>query len=218
MTTLADILRGIEAGVFPAPDLSVTLVPAPSERYNCVVALTAHIVIAADVDPAWVAERVPAGDLSAPLNPPFLHALEQKTGRRVNAIDAMLLAPALTDRLERAAAIEGLTELTDRDHPRIQRAWRYRDDVRAYTDRSGGLVLTGAGLAGRREVALEVPDDSRGQGHGRRLARAARALIPPTAHIWAQVSPGNAASIRTFLAAGYLPVGSEALLVHDNRD
>ncbi|NEA33188.1 GNAT family N-acetyltransferase [Streptomyces sp. SID13031] len=213
MTTLADILRGIEGGVFPAPDLSITVVPAPSGREACVVALTAHIVIAADVSPTWVAERIPDGNLSAPLNPPFLYALEQLTGRRVSAIDQMLLAPALTDPTERAAAVEGLVELTDRDHPRIERAWRYRDDVHAYTAPYGGLVLTGRGLAGRLEVALEVPDSARGRGHGRQLARAARALIPPSTHIWAQVSPGNAASTRTFLSAGYQPVGSEALLV-----
>jgi GNAT superfamily N-acetyltransferase len=213
MTTLADILRGIERGVFPAPDLSVEVVPAPSDRESCVVAFTGHIVVAADVDPAWVAERIPAGDLSAPLNPPFLSALEQLTGRRVNAIDAMLLAPALADPTERLAAVEGLTELTDHEHPRVERAWRYRDDVHVYADPYGGLVLTGVGLAGRLECALEVPEDSRGKGHGRRLARAARALVPPTAHIWAQVTPGNAASTRTFLAAGYQPIGSEALLV-----
>jgi hypothetical protein len=73
-------------------------------------------------------------------------------------------------------------------------------------------VLTGRGVAGRLEVALEVPEASREKGHGRRLALAARALIPPDAHIWSQVSPGNAASTRTFLAANYLPVGAEALL------
>ncbi|MFC5261841.1 GNAT family N-acetyltransferase [Kribbella qitaiheensis] len=213
MTTLADILRGIERGVFPAPDLSVTVVPAPSDRESCVVAFTGHIVVAADVDPAWVAERIPPGDLSAPLNPPFLSALEQLTGRRVNAIDAMLLAPALVDPVERAAAVDGLTELTDHEHPRVERAWRYRDDVHVYADSYGGLVLTGVGLAGRLECALEVPEGERGKGHGRRLARAARALLPPAAHIWAQVTPGNAASTRTFLAAGYQPIGSEALLV-----
>jgi len=213
MTTLADILRGIERGVFPAPDLSVTVVPAPSDRESCVVAFTGHIVIAADVDPAWVAERIPPGDLSAPLNPPFLSALEHLTGRRVNGIDAMLLAPALVDLTERAAAVEGLAELTDHEHPRVERAWRYRDDVHVYADSYGGLVLTGVGLAGRLECALEVPEDARGKGHGRRLARAARALIPTDAHVWAQVTPGNAASTRTFLAAGYQPIGSEALLV-----
>jgi GNAT superfamily N-acetyltransferase len=124
----------------------------------------------------------------------------------------MLLAPALTDPAERTAATSGLTELTDHDHPRVKRALRYRDDVRVYVDQYGGLVLTGRGLANRIECAIEVPDDSRGKGHGRRLAQAARALIPPNTHIWAQITPGNAASLRTFLAATYRPVGSEALL------
>jgi RimJ/RimL family protein N-acetyltransferase len=62
------------------------------------------------------------------------------------------------------------------------------------------------------ECALEVPEDARGKGHGRRLARAALALVAPGSHVWAQVTPGNAASLRAFLAAGYHPVGSEALL------
>lgn len=213
MTTLADILRGIERGVFPTPDIGLTVVPAPSARESCVIAFTGHIVVAADIDAGWVAERVPPGDLSAPLNPPFLSALEQLTGRRVNGIDAMLLAPALTDVRERAEAIAGLTELTDHDHPRVERARRYRDEVRVYGDEYGGLVLTGRGLADRLECAIEVPDTARGKGHGRRLARAARALVPPDAHIWAQITPGNAASLRTFLAAAYKPTGSEALLV-----
>jgi RimJ/RimL family protein N-acetyltransferase len=33
------------------------------------------------------------------------------------------------------------------------------------------------------------------------------------APVWAQVSAGNARSLRAFQAAGYRPVGSEALLV-----
>jgi GNAT superfamily N-acetyltransferase len=213
MTSLAAILRGVERGLFPPPDLGRTVVPAPSERESCVVAFTGHIVIAADVDPAWVAERVPDGDLSAPTNPPFLAALEEFTGRRVSAIDAMLLAHALVDPAERSAATAGLTELTDLDHPRVERAWRYRDDVQVYGDAHGGLVVIGRGLAGRLECAIEVPPDARGHGYGRRLALSARALIPPDAAIWAQITPGNAASLRTFLAVDYKPVGSEALLV-----
>jgi hypothetical protein len=216
MSTLADILRGIEAGAFPAPDLSVTVVPAPGPRESCVIGLTAHIVVAADVDPAWVADQLPPGDLSAPLNPPFLMALCDKTGRRVNAIDAMLLAPALAG-AEREQALVGLAEITDREHPRVRRAQRYRDQVRAYVDGDGGMVLTGLGLAGRRECAVEVPDHRRGAGAGRRLARAARALVPAGTHLWAQVTPGNAASFRAFLAAGFQPVGSEALLVTGPR-
>jgi RimJ/RimL family protein N-acetyltransferase len=213
MTTLADILRGVENGVFPAPDLGVSVVPAPSERESAVVAFTGHIVIAADVSQSWVAERLPAGDLAAPTNPPFLTALAELTGRHVSSNDAMLLAPAVTDPAKRAAAIKDLTVLTAHDHPRVQRALEYRTDVHVYGDVHGGLVITGHGLADRIECAIELPDTHHNQGHGRRLARAARALIPPNTSIWAQITPGNAASLRAFLAAGYKPVGSEALLV-----
>lgn len=213
MTTLAAILRRIEDGVFPDPDLGITVVPAPSDRETCVVGLTGHIVVAADVDPAWVAGQLPPGDLSAPLNPPFLSALEQLTGRPVNAVDLMLLAPALADATARRDATAGLTELTGHDHPRVHRARRYRDDVRVYGDPDGSVVLTGRGLAGRLECAVEVPERLRGKGRGRHLARAARALVPPGSAIWAQVTPGNAASLRAFLATGFEPVGSEALLV-----
>lgn len=213
-TTLADIVRGAEQGVFPNPDLSITVVPPPSDRESAVIAFTGHIVIAADVDAAWVAAHLPPGDLCAPTNPPFLSALEDIIGRRVSSLDVMLLAPALTTPAERAAATADVTELTDRaHHPRVERALRYRDDVHVYGDAQGGLIITGRGLAGRLECALEIPTSFQNQGHGRRLATAARALIAPDAHIWAQVTPGNAASLRTFLAAGYKPVGSEALLV-----
>ncbi|MEV6287932.1 GNAT family N-acetyltransferase [Kribbella sp. NPDC051770] len=213
MTTLADILRGIEHGVFPDPDLTTSVVPAPSPRDTCVIGLTGHLVVAADVPVEWVASHLDLTDLAAPLNPPFLHALELFTGREVNGIDAMLLAPALVDEAERAELLAGLTPFGDESHPRIRRARRYRDEVRAFTTSDGGLVLTGLGLAGRREVALEVDAAARGRGVGRGLARAARALVPVGAHVWAQVTPGNAASLRMFLAAGYVPVGSEALLV-----
>ncbi|NGN62857.1 GNAT family N-acetyltransferase, partial [Streptomyces sp. A7024] len=51
-----------------------------------------------------------------------------------------------------------------------------------------------------------------GAGLGRRLAAAARRLVPDGAPLWAQIAPGNAASVRAFLAAGFRPVGAEALL------
>ena len=213
MTTLADILRGVENGVFPAPDLGVSVVPAPSERESAVVAFTGHIVIAADISPSWVAERIPPGDLTSPTNPPFLTALAELTGRRVSSNDAMLLAPAITNPAKRAAAIKDLAVLTDHSHPRVQRALEYRSDVHVYGDVHGGVLIIGRGLADRLECAIELPDTHHNQGHGRHLARAARALIPPNTAIWAQITPGNAASLRAFLAAAYKPVGSEALLV-----
>ncbi|MFK4083493.1 GNAT family N-acetyltransferase [Kribbella sp. NPDC020789] len=206
MTTLSEILLGVEAGVFPTPDLGVTVVSPPSARESCVMAFTAHTVIAAEVDATWVAQRRPTDDPAVLVSQPFLLALAEKTGREPHTLDAMLLAPALD-------ATPELKELTDHDHPRVRRALEFREDVRTYADPYGGIVTIGHGVAGRLECAIEVPEQVQGQGHGRRLALAARALIPADAHVWAQVTPGNAASFRAFLAAGYQIVGSEILFL-----
>jgi L-amino acid N-acyltransferase YncA len=88
---------------------------------------------------------------------------------------------------------------------------RYRDDVRAWRA-EGGVVLTGRGVAGRWEAAIEVDPGHRCRGLGRALAAAARHLIPASAPVWAQIAPANAASVRAFLAAGFKPVGAEAHL------
>ncbi|WP_104524139.1 hypothetical protein [Blastococcus atacamensis] len=75
---------------------------------------------------------------------------------------------------------------------------------------AAGLLTVGRGIAGRLEVSLEVEAAERGRGLGAALALAARALtVEP---LWAQVAPANTASLRSFLAAGYRPVGAEVLL------
>jgi GNAT superfamily N-acetyltransferase len=94
---------------------------------------------------------------------------------------------------------------------RLARALRYRDDVRGW-EMPGGIVLLGRGVAGRWEISVEVEPEYRGMGLGRDLVTAARHLVPGGEPLWAQIAPGNAASVRAFLAAGYKPVGAEALL------
>ena len=74
-------------------------------------------------------------------------------------------------------------------------------------------MLIGRGVAGRWEVAVEVDPRRRNQGIGRCAARAARHLVPAGEPLWAQISPGNVASVRAFLAARFVPAGAEALLV-----
>ena len=77
----------------------------------------------------------------------------------------------------------------------------------------GGLVVLGRGLVGRRELSVELLDDTTADpGHGRRLIDAGRDLIPTGEWCWAQVAAGNARSLRAFLAAGFVPVGSEVLI------
>jgi hypothetical protein len=98
------------------------------------------------------------------------------------------------------------------DHPRVSRAHRYRHDVRTFGDEAG-VVLLGRGVADRLELALELFDHTEhGRGHGRRLIDVGLRAAPRTEPVWAQVAPGNAASLRAFLAAGFIPVGAEVLL------
>lgn len=207
MTSLASILDAIAGGDFPPNDMRMTHVPQPSARDAAVVATTGHVVVAADIEPRWLAEHYPHGQPGEAFNPAFLGALETLTGRRVNNIDIMLIAaprpgpPGLS-----------LSAVHDQTHPRVRRAARYRDDLTVFAC-DGGVLAIGHGLAGRWEVGLEVDPAYRGRGLGRAMAEAAAHLTPDGAPMWAQVAPGNAASLRAFLAAGYLPVGQEALLV-----
>jgi len=60
-------------------------------------------------------------------------------------------------------------------------------------------------------MAYEVDPSARGTGLGRRLAAAAPSLVPDAEALFAQASPGNAASVRSLLAAGYRPIGGECL-------
>ncbi len=56
-------------------------------------------------------------------------------------------------------------EIEARDHPRVVRALRYRDDVRVWrTPHGDGHLLVGRGLAGRWEMAFEVEPAARGPG------------------------------------------------------
>lgn len=207
MDGLPALLSMVEAGKWPSTEPWLSLLHQPDRRTAAVLAFTGHVVVAADVPPAWVRAQLPEGDLCAPLNPPFLSALCARLGRRLNNIDMLAFAaPAPGDPPVR------LTLVADKDHPRVRRAHRYRDDVQIW-DAEGGVLVLGRGLAGRWEVAVEVDEAARNAGLGRRLAAAARHLVPDGRPVWAQIAPGNAASVRAFLAAGYHPVGAEALLV-----
>ncbi|MCX4765097.1 GNAT family N-acetyltransferase [Streptomyces sp. NBC_01275] len=209
METLQDILDAVARGVLPPADGATTVVPQASDRDAGVFAFTAHAVVFTDEDPQWVYDTlaaVPCDALAAPMNPRFLTALLERTGRTAETIDAMLVGSPLPGEPPLP-----LKEITDGEHPRIVYARRRRDDVRAWTTEGGVLVL-GRGIAGRLEVSVEVEEGVRHRGLGRALVTAARQLAGGEP-LWAQVAPGNARSMRAFQAAGYLPVGAEALLL-----
>lgn len=206
--TLRSILDAAARGVFPAADGRTTVVPQPSHRDAGVFAFTAHSVVFTDEDPRWVHEALRAVDcdaLAASMNARFLAAFMERTGRGSDTIDVMTVGAPLPGEPPLA-----LTKIDDPDHPRVVSSRKRRDDVRVWAA-DGGVLVLGRGVAGRLEVAVEVDEDVRHRGLGRALAHAARQLGGGEP-VWAQVSPGNARSLRAFQAAGYLPVGSEVLL------
>ncbi len=206
---LGEILAGVARGQFPPADGGTTVVAQPTPRDAGVLAFTAHSVIFLDEDEEWIRDalaRTDADPLGASMNPGFLAALMARTGRSMNCVDLLTCAPALPGRPPLA-----LREIEDPDHPRVARALKFRDEVRVWAV-DGGVLVLGRGVAGRWEVAVELDEAARGQGLGVQLALAGRHLVPD-AVVWAQQSPGNARSVRTFQAAGFRPVGSEALLL-----
>lgn len=208
-TALTDILAAAAAGRFPPPDGTTTVVPQPSPRDAGVLAFTAHTVIFLDEDPEWLRTTLAAQScdaLAATMNPRFLTALLDRTGRTTDTIDLLTVAPGMP-----GPPPIPLTEITDPTHPRIRRALSHRDDVRAWST-DGGVVILGRGVAGRWETAIEVEEPARHRGLGRTLATAARHLIPAGEPLWSQQATGNARSIRAFQAAGFRPVGAELLL------
>jgi GNAT superfamily N-acetyltransferase len=208
---LAVLLDEAAHGRFPEPDGTVHVLPPLTGSLDALVSFTGTFALAAAVSQSEVDARVPRGELGVPMSPAFVSWLCERLGARAATQDAVLVAISSGD------GPADLVEAVDLyDHPRVQRALRYRSDVRAYAtaDRRGVVVL-GRGITRRWEVAFEVDETARGVGLGRALAAAGAALLPLGTPVWAQVAPGNAASLRAVVAAGFRPVGAEILLVRD---
>jgi GNAT superfamily N-acetyltransferase len=127
------------------------------------------------------------------------------SGGDVGTIDVTLVAPGTGGRPR-------LPERNDLSHhPRVRHAARLRDDVRVFGD-GRGLVTLARGLAGRTELSVELAPDRQGQGLGPSLVADAMSLVEPGQPVFAAVAPGNARSLRVFLALGFLPIGCETII------
>ena len=211
---LAQLLMEAACDSFPPPDGSIEVLPSAPGRSDAVVAFTAHHVIAADIEPPEVLARLDPQDVGAPMSAEFLAWLASRLATRAGMLDLVMVAP-------RPGLDERLPELTARDdlveHPRLARSLKYRTELRCYSDADDrALIVVGRGLAGRWEMGLEVRPGHRGRGLGRQLIRAAARLVPDEP-LFAQISPGNTASVRAFLASGYRPICSEVLFLKKDR-
>jgi len=130
-------------------------------------------------------------------------------GGAIGSHDAVLVARGTGGR----RAVHGLAARDDLDaHPRVVRARKHRRDVRVFGE-GRGLVTLGQGLVGRLEISVELLGTATASsGAGRELILAGLDRAPAGAAVWAQVAPGNAASLRAFLGAGFTPVAAEVLI------
>jgi GNAT superfamily N-acetyltransferase len=197
---------------FPPADLSVeVLPPASGARADAVLSFSGHSFVIADVEAAKVRRQLPSDDPGAPMRPAFLTWLGKQLRSDPGQVDAVLVAhPGWVS--PKALQLEPADDAETDAHERVLRARDYRTEVAVHTDAAHrGLVILGRGLAGRLEVSIEVHPEHRGHGLGADLARATLRLVPEGEPVFAQVTPGNVASLRAFLAAGYRPIGSEVL-------
>ena len=208
MHPLAERLRDAAHGRFPPVDGVVEVVPSPGPPCDAIVGFTGHFVVAADLDERAVAARMPPGDFSVPFSPGSLQWLASELGLEPATYDALLVTIG-----DGTGAPSWLRRADDVAHPRLDRASRYRVIESVWIDDAGSLMMVGRGLCGRWEVGYEVEPEHRGAGLGRRLVSAARGLVPAGEPLWAQVAPGNAASMRSTLAAGFVPVAAEVLFM-----
>jgi hypothetical protein len=220
-------------GRFPPVDGGVTVIGPLPGGLECSVAFTGHAVIATAL-PADEVRRFGPDGFGASMAPDLLRQLAGPQGW-IGVIDATLAAHGTggTGRTGRTGGYgrgaspdlppetpSRLAERTDlEDHPRVRLAREIRTHVRTYADERG-LVTLAEGLGGRRELSVELLEQPRDSGArlGRSLLRSALCLVPEGEPVFAAVSPGNARSLRAFLAAGFRPVGSEVILRPDRRD
>lgn len=200
---LGALIEAAAAGRFPAVDGGITVLPPATPRLESVVAFTGHSVVSTALPPDAVLGERPDG-FGGAVAPRFLLWLAG-VGGTVGSHDVLLVAHGTGD-----GTLPRRNDLDD--HVRVRHARELREDVVVHGDEDG-LVTIGGGLGGLREVSVEVAPERRGRGAGRRLAAAARALVAVDSPVIAEVAPGNAQSLRAFLAAGFRPIGSAVLVV-----
>jgi hypothetical protein len=191
-------------GRFPPIDGQVEVHRPEPDGLHVVHEFTGHAIVLTTHDAADLVARGADG-FGGVTQPDVIRWLAGPDGA-VGTHDALLVARGA------ATSRAPLSERSDLDdHTRVQRARHYRSDLRVFGDERG-LVTLGHGMVGRLEISVELVSAPHGRGAGRELIIAGLALAPEGDFVWAQVAPGNAASLRAFLACGFVPIGAETLI------
>jgi hypothetical protein len=199
---LATALVRATDGTFPPVDGSVQVVAPDDAGTHAVVEFTGHSFVLTDrtpgdplfggVDGFGGATR-PQVLIELAAGGGWIGSLDMVMVRRAGPPTCDPLPP--TDRYD--------------EHARVVRARRHRRAVRVLGD-DRGLACVGRGLVGRTEISVELVAPA--PGAGRALVLGALASLRAEELVFAQVAPGNAASVRMFLACGFTPIASEVLI------
>jgi hypothetical protein len=188
-------------GKFPAEDGRVEVVPPWRDGVEAVVSFTAHAMVATTLPAVRVVETGIDAYAQA-FAPSVLTALAGQGGW-LDCVDVVLVA-----------AGTGHTWLPERPdlggHPRVRHARSVRDHVHVHGDERG-LVTVGRGLGGLPEISFETADPGV-EGAGRSLLTEALGLVPEGEPVVVAVAAGNARSMRSALAVGFVPVGAAQLV------
>ena len=207
MHRLTELFDRLARDIYPSRDGSVEVVESPPGKTDAVVAFTAHHVIAGHPDPEAVRSHLDPNDPDAPMSAGFLSWFGDQLGSTPGAVRVVMVAKGTGEGAPMLAARDDLA-----GHLGVAAELVNRQNIELYSDRYGQSVhILGDGLAGRRELSVQVPASQRRAGTGQRLVQSALALTPPGKPLFAQVEAGNAASLRAFYNAGFRPVGAEVL-------
>jgi hypothetical protein len=203
----AALTAAAKEGIFPAVDGGVDVFPPGEDGTSACVEFTGHSFVLTHHGHSDVV-ALGADGFGGATQPDLLRWLAGPRGR-IGSHDAVLVAQG-----RGGGTLQERTDLDD--HPRVRRARHHRRNVRVYGDQHG-LVTIGTGLVGRCEVSVELFGRDRRvlpapPGAGGALIDEARRLVPTNEMLWAQVAPGNAASLRAFLRCGFRPIGAEVLI------
>ncbi|XVX20533.1 N-acetyltransferase [Actinomycetota bacterium] len=204
---LADILDSARDGRHPDPDGGWTRLPRWRAGTDAVVALTGHAYLCTET--ALTDEELTAlgVDGTGGAHAPQVALALADTGGWMDVLDAVLLG------VGRGRPDAALVRRPDLDeHPRVVHGRRMREDVVAWGYRDtgrGDVVSVGRGVGGLLEIGLEVATP----GQGSTIVDDALDALPAGETVVASVSPGNARSLRAFLRAGFVPIGSVQVIV-----
>jgi hypothetical protein len=208
---LAKLITAAADGRFPEADGGWRRAPLWRPGLEAIISFTGHAVLAVAPDiPDRRLVSLGVDGFGGAHDPRLITALAGPDGW-MDCLDMLTVGrgtghasepPRLVDRPDLAT------------HPRAAFAATIRDQARpmGYSDRSrGALAVISRGIAGLTELSFELEPQRRGRGGGTELVRDALSVIPAGQLVVAAVAPGNAASVRALLAAGFVPLGSVQL-------